>query len=131
MKDRHILILTHGNWGEECVRGAEMIIGKIQDLSAYSLEPSDNLDELIEYIEKDIKERHIEHPIVISDLKDGSTSHGATYIAHVSGGLAVSGLNLSLLITAVNERGECDEGRLYELMLQRGKENISNISIKG
>lgn len=131
MEKREILILTHGSWGKECIRSAEMIIGEIEELYFYSLEPSDSLDELQKRIEREIKERNSRHPIVISDLKDGSTSHVATYIAYISSGLAISGLSMSVLIAAVREREEKDDNTLCSIILKEGREGISDISIKG
>ncbi len=127
---RYIILLTHGSWGIECLKSAEMIIGDVDRVKAYPLNPEDNLDQYRTGILEMLKEQKIEKAIFLSDLKCGSTSQAASYLAYMTGGIAVSGLNLALLISAVRNR-DVQNDELPGVMLEEGKNDISDIRFTG
>ena len=45
-----LLLLTHGCWGEELIKSAELVVGEIRDAEAFALEPEDALADYMEKI---------------------------------------------------------------------------------
>ena len=51
---KHILVLTHGDFGASLLNSAQMIIGDLDDVSSVSLVPEDSGDTFYEKVEKEI-----------------------------------------------------------------------------
>ncbi len=126
MKDRFIFILTHGRWGEELKKSTEMVCGEIANCRAYGLMPEDDEDEFMEKIQEEIQREQIERPIFLSDLRGGSSSHAAAYLAYKNRGIALSGLNLAMLACVSENRGMEDE-ELIRKILEEGRAEIQDI----
>lgn len=95
MKD--IVILTHGDFGSEIIKSAEMIVGDINNIQSFSLHPHQDLASFIEDI-RNVLNSVNKDTIYIVDLYGGTPFHAAAFLVKSYGGALVTGLNLPLLI---------------------------------
>ena len=72
-----LLLLTHGCWGEELIKSAELVVGEIRDAEAFALEPEDALADYMEKIRAVIEKSKGQDILLISDLNGGTTSNVA------------------------------------------------------
>ncbi len=94
---KQLVVITHGNFGKAIVESAEMIIGKLTNVSAYALDPGVDPIEFIGELRENLAD-HGEETIYLVDLYGGSPFHAAAYLVKSQGGTLVVGLNLPLLI---------------------------------
>ncbi len=122
----YIILLTHGRWGEELIKGAEMIAGPIKNIYAFSLFPEQPIKNYLSKVEAVLKNMSTE-AIVLTDLFGGTTSNVALmlfrkYKCHVA-----SGLDIAMLIAADELRKEYGGGELIEMIIDRSTNNCKNI----
>lgn len=119
------LLVTHGFFGEELKRSAEMIMGPLEDTYCLSLtegmEPSE-LQRQMAHILKDAPD----NSIILTDLFGGTPSSIAATFAFTKNYSVICGLNLPMLIEAVMSRmqGNYD---LNEKLIETGKNSMLDI----
>ena len=128
-----ILIITHGKFGKELIRSAELIVGKQEQIYSFGLEHGDDVSELAstvcDYISQ--KTSQGKELIVFTDIFGGSPSNIAIQNLKKLNFYYITGVNLPMLIEALIARLEKDitaeqlTGRCTEV----AKEGIRNISI--
>lgn len=100
MADRALLVITHGEFGIEIVKSAEMIMGPQEDVAALALRPGDSVDDL-RTSAFEIIDHHIEkglETIVLCDLLGGSPSNVALSCMSKGDIRIFTGVNLPMLI---------------------------------
>lgn len=103
MKKMNIIILTHGNFGEELIKSAEMIIGRIDDIKSLSLTQDLSLDDLLRLTRDEIS--GIENDVILmTDLFGGTPNNVASYFNGSMNIPVITGINLPMLISIVMER---------------------------
>ena len=121
-----IVILTHGRAGEELIRSAEMIIGKMEKVIAVSLgageDPSDYRERVSNVLAKMPR-----GSIVMTDLFGGTPSNTAAVLSKDYSVFVISGLNLPMLIEAVNLRQTLSGEELAKAVEAAGREGVKNI----
>lgn len=122
----YIIILTHGRWGEELVKGAEMICGKIENVYTFSLLPEQSMKDYMEQIENLLQDTP-KGSIIIADLFGGTTSNVAAIISSRYDVIALSGLDIAMLIAADELRDKYIGDKLGENLLKMGIDNCKNI----
>ena len=118
MEQFNIIIGTHGRFGEELVKSAEMIAGDMSHVSCVSLYPNESL---IEYMEKATAELESKkgYTIVLVDLYGGTPCNAFTALCEKKYGFQVlTGLNLGLLIELNMKLTFADEINEEELIAQ-------------
>lgn len=95
----YIILLTHGRWGEELIKGAEMIVGELEEVYAFSLMPETPLDEYVYSIEKVLKVAP-EGTLILADMYGSTTSNVSAFLSTRYEVNAISGLSLIMLISA-------------------------------
>jgi mannose/fructose-specific phosphotransferase system component IIA len=98
-----ILILTHGNLGDELIRSASMIFGNLDGVRALCLQEGDDPDLYKIRLEETLDEMP-EDSLVMVDLFGGTPSNSLMRVALERDVLAVSGANMPMLIEAANLR---------------------------
>lgn len=98
-----ILIVTHGNFGEELIKSAEMIVGAQQNVKALSLLPSVDPEDFVKEIAAALSGMS-EETLIMSDLFGGTPSNASAAIISHSGKSAVTGVNMPMLIEALTLR---------------------------
>ena len=121
-----IILVTHPNLGEEFIRSAELICGKMPNLSTVSIDTGKGVDELRQEIAAAI--RGVDSGsgvLILTDMFGGTPSNMS--LAFLSEGRVevVTGLNLPMLIKISN----CREGRtlpeLAKMVKEAGQRNIN------
>ena len=123
----YIILLTHGKWGEELVKGAEMICGEIENVYTFSLLPDQSIEDYTEQVEKVLEAAPI-GSIIIADLFGGTTSNIASFISISYNILALSGLNIAMLIAADKLRTKYTGEKLGEEILKVSFDNCKNLN---
>jgi len=121
-----LIILTHGNLGEELYKTVIMIMGKQEESQVFSsgnLGPAD----LYKNVEHEVsKPSSKENGVVIAvDLKGGNTWNIACKLSHENGHIKViSGVNLGVLISFFTKRQNYDINKLMDVLVEDGHRHI-------
>jgi mannose PTS system EIIA component len=122
-----IVIVTHSHLGEALIEAAEFIIGeKPASLVSISIDLTEAAEALREKIAEGIKTvRSKEGALILTDMFGGTPSN-LSYSFLEEGHLEViSGVNLPILIQAINTRSKMDLGTLAVKLEEFGKKSIS------
>ncbi len=110
---RYIYVLTHGEFGVELVKSAEMIIGEMNQVINFSLKPGESPEELISRVQVDAKDR-VGKKLFLVDLFGGTPFHSAAYVFKDESINIITGVNMPLLIESyssfiLNESDEMND----------------------
>jgi PTS system mannose-specific IIA component len=121
-----ILVLTHGQLGLQFINTAKLIgLNSDESLAALSIDPSDSPDLLREQVARAIKSTNNgDGVLILTDLFGGTPTNLSLSFLEEGTVEVVTGLNLPMLIKAVNSRGNHDLSTLAKLTSEAGKENI-------
>ncbi|GAB1534922.1 PTS sugar transporter [Geovibrio sp. ADMFC3] len=101
-----IVLVTHGRFGEELKKSAEMILGSQEGVETISMEYGSSLADVADEIEKIIARYEESGAIVFTDMFGGSPSNVAMAYLGAKNVEVVSGVNLPMLIKALGMRRE-------------------------
>ena len=123
-----ILIVTHGNFGTELLKSAELIIGKQDNVKTLGLNHGDNVDELYDRVSEAIKELdNGDGVLVFTDLFGGSPSNVVARNMEHLNFYSLTGVNLPMLIEALDSRYDIELEELVDTVCTSGIEGIKNI----
>ena len=123
-----ILVVTHGNFGTELLKSAELIIGKQENVKALSLNQGDNVEELCDNVSKSIKQLDKgDGVLVLTDLFGGSPSNVTATNMKNGHFQSLAGVNLPMLIEALDARNNEKLEELVDKVYTSGVEGIRNI----
>jgi PTS system mannose-specific IIA component/D-glucosaminate-specific PTS system IIA component len=97
MANLNIIIGTHGRFGEEIIKSAEMIVGKMENVRAVSLLPEMSFEEFMKQV-KDILAELEGETIALVDLYGGTPCNVLTALTRSYNHNVITGLNLPMLI---------------------------------
>lgn len=100
MADRAVIVITHGEFGIELIKSAEMIMGPQEDVIGLGLRPGESVDDLRAAAAKaveDYKDQDKEI-IICCDVLGGSPSNVALFLAAKYDLRIYTGVNMPLLI---------------------------------
>ena len=125
-----ILIVTHRSLADALIDAAEFITGgKIEAVIPVSIDISENVDALRNKIVKGIKQVKSPQGVLILTDMFGGTPSNLSYSFLKEGQVEViSGVNLPILIKAVNSRKDQQLTQLAECLETYGKKSISMAS---
>lgn len=122
-----IVIVTHSRLGEALIEAAEFILGfrpeKTAAVSINLQEPADTLRDRIAEAIKSV--RHPHGVLVLTDMFGGTPSNLAYSFLEEGRIEVISGVNLPILIKAVNSRESMDLVKLAQCIEAYGKKSIS------
>ncbi|MGE4318083.1 MAG: PTS sugar transporter subunit IIA [Deferribacterales bacterium] len=101
-----IIAVTHGLFGEELIKSAEMIVGKQECLESISMLEGSSLTDIADSIEKAIDKYESDGVIIFTDMFGGSPSNISMAYLGTKNMEVVSGVNLPMLIKAISARKE-------------------------
>ena len=105
----NIVIATHGRFGEELVKSAEMITGKMENVQVLSLLPTMSFEDFMKQADEILAKT--EQPmIVLTDLFGGTPCNVFTALSRKYHHDVVSGVNLSMLIDLYVTTLNMDDG---------------------
>jgi len=124
-----IIIVTHGKFGEELVRSAEMITGKQEYVSTASFMPgelTENLSKKIRFAFDELED--CEKILVFADIYGGSPFNCVMPILKERQFQCIAGVNLPLLVEAFLNRECMDATQLNEMCMSMYHQTIKDIS---
>lgn len=99
----HILLLTHGGWGQPLCNSLRMVTGEIKGVTEIALMPVDTLGEFYQRVEAVVKTLP-EGSLILTDFVGGTTSNVAARLSADYPVAVIAGLNASLLLEALDRR---------------------------
>jgi len=122
-----IVIVTHSQLGEALIGAAEFIIGsRPGSIESISIDLSENSEKLRRKIDQGIKKVMGQEGVIILTDMFGGTPSNLSYSFLEEGHIEVlSGVNLPILIQAVNMRKKKELGQLAADLEAFGKKSIS------
>jgi len=122
-----ILIVTHAQLGEAFIDASEFILGRRPETTvSVSIDISENADRLRKKIAEGIKEvRQREGVLILTDMFGGTPSNLSYSFLEEGRVEVISGVNLPILIKAVNSRKKMELVKLAECLEAEGKKSIT------
>lgn len=130
MKDcKSLLIGTHGDFGKELVKSAEMIIGKMEGVHTFSLLPGMSLADYVREIQP-VLDGLEGTCLCLVDLFGGTPSNTFAALLAKYDLQVVTGLNLSMLIEAYSGLGTMTAEQLKETAMRALKESCKDVALE-
>lgn len=125
-----IVIVTHGQLGEVLIDTAELIVGsRPEAMIAVSINITEDVDKLRGKVARAIKEvTRKRGTLILTDMFGGTPSNLSYAFLREGQVEVVSGVNLPIVIKAINARGNMALGELAECLESFGKRSISMAS---
>lgn len=123
MKVGKIVICTHGSFGEEMIKSAEMIVGELQEVKAFPLLPNMSPEEYSKAIAAEL-EKTEEAAIVLTDMMVGTPFNVAAMLSREYNISIVTGLNLPMLLEVYDNLGALELEELEERAKVCAENNI-------
>ena len=122
-----IVIVTHSQLGEALIGAAEFIIGRRpESIESVSIDLSESAEKLREKIARGIKKvKEQEGVIILTDMFGGTPSNLSFSFLEEGHIEVLSGVNLPILIQAVNTRKKMELDQLAANLEAFGKKSIS------
>lgn len=121
-----IVTITHGHLGEELVRSAEMLMGRMKNVKSISLLPEESPEELAGIVAEELKDIP-QNALILTDLFGGTPSNVSALFAK-RGWYVMTGTNLPILLEAEMYRSRDDWEHVVEYLTQVGKDSIINVN---
>jgi PTS system mannose-specific IIA component len=121
-----IVLVTHPNLGEEFIRSAELICGKLPNLATVSIDTRKEVEELRKEVADALRGVDAgQGVLILTDMFGGTPSNMS--LAFLSEGQVevVTGLNLPMLIKISNCREGRTLGELAKMVKDAGQRNIN------
>jgi len=123
----NILVVTHGEFGAYLVEAAEEIVGRQEKgVRCVGISPRLSVDEVRRRVAAAVKELSGGEGVLIAvDMPGGTPGNVAMPIARAEPKVAlVGGVNLYMMVTAFNYRGESSFEAFVEKVLAAGRRSI-------
>ena len=121
-----IVTITHGHLGEELIKSAEMLMGKMHNVKAISLLPERSPEELAGIVKEELHDIP-QYSLILTDLFGGTPSNVSALFAK-RGYYVMTGTNLPILLEAEMFRTREDWEHVVEYLTQIGKDSIINVN---
>jgi len=127
-----LIVITHGDFGRQLVKAAQVILGEQKDVWALSLHEKDGLETLSERIGKILKEgnKQSEGKIILVDMFGGTPANASLKFVNDQEVEIISGVNLPMLIAALNYRRSLPLRELARLVREKGEQSILDVKKK-
>jgi PTS system mannose-specific IIA component len=121
-----ILLLAHGDLGLQFIKTARLIgLSSEESVGTLSVNPEDSPEDLRGKVAQAIKNVNSGTGVLIlTDLFGGTPTNISLSFLEEGKVEVVTGLNLPMIIKAINHRADCDLGSLAKLASDSGKESI-------
>jgi len=127
-----LIVITHGDFGRQLIKAAQVILGEQKDVWALSLHERDGLETLSERVEKILKEgnEQSEGKVILVDMFGGTPANASLKFVNDENVEIISGVNLPMLIAGLNYRRSLPLKELAELIRQKGEQGILDVKKK-
>ncbi|WP_240495744.1 PTS sugar transporter subunit IIA [Thermoanaerobacterium sp. PSU-2] len=124
-----ILVVTHGEFGKELLKSAELILGKQEKVMCLGLNEGDDVLKLKDKVRKGIIDLDEgEGVLVLTDMFGGSPFNVTSANLKELTFNYLTGVNLPMLIEALSSRHSYDVNTLAEMCYKSGIEGIRNMN---
>ncbi len=121
-----IVIVTHLRLGEELLAVSELIVGKLKQFEAVSINPTEGVEEIREKISAAIRKVDRGKGILIlTDMFGGTPSNISLSFLEEWKIEVITGVNLPMLLKLSTYEGEQDLAGLAEFIKSYGQKNIN------
>ena len=126
---KKVVIITHGDFGKELLKSAELILGKQKDVVTLGIKLGDNVEALKAKLEKILKTNKKEgnETIVLAGLFGGTPSNVTLSFLKDYDLKCLTGVNMPMLIEILSFREECDMDTLIERAYKAGIDGVKRI----
>jgi PTS system mannose-specific IIA component len=121
-----IVIVTHLKLGEELLGVAELIVGKLKQFQAVSIDPTEGVEEIKEKISTAI--RSVDRGkgvLILTDMFGGTPSNISLSFLEEWKIEVITGVNLPMLLKLSTYEGEMDLADLAKFIKTYGQKNIN------
>lgn len=125
-----IVILTHGMFGEELLRSAEMIIGRQDKVEVISISSGALMDDVSLKMEEILSKYKNESCLLFTDMFGGSPSNISMAYLTKDSVEVVSGVNLPMLLKAFTMRMD-NNNSLSQIAKESAEAGIASIKVAG
>lgn len=125
-----VVILTHGMFGEELLRSAEMIIGRQDKVEVISINSGALMDDVSLKMEEILSKYKDESCLMYTDMFGGSPSNISMAYLNKDSVEVVSGVNLPMLIKAFTMRMD-SSNTLSQIAKESAEAGIASIKVAG
>lgn len=125
-----IVILTHGMFGEELLRSAEMIIGRQDKVEVISISSGALMDDVSLKMEEILSKYKNESCLLFTDMFGGSPSNISMAYLNQDSVEVVSGVNLPMLIKACTMRMD-SKNNLSKIARESAEAGMASIKVAG
>jgi PTS system mannose-specific IIA component len=123
-----IVVVTHGEWGQELVRAAEGVLGRQDNLLAVSLAFNESPTLLEERLDQALDDLGGPEKILfLADLKGGTPWNSVLKLCRRGNVSCVSGVNLPMLIELLTRGRGMTPDELVALAVEAGKQGITEL----
>ncbi|MGA2090001.1 MAG: PTS sugar transporter [Endomicrobiales bacterium] len=123
----NILLITHGNLGQELLSTASLIIGQQTDVTVLSLSGQDSLSTMIAKTGEVLATMPGQDgTLIFTDMLGGTPCNASLAFAADYPIVIVTGVNLYMLISACTNRTTLNLQELAAKVIADGKKNIAN-----
>lgn len=124
----NILVVTHGNFGNELIKSAEMIAGKQENIESLGLFVEDDFDMFKSKVKNKIKELENEEGVlVLVDMFGGTPSNASFANLNNLDYECVTGLNLPMMLEVLINRNIKTLKELVNIAVDVKKNSIFNL----
>lgn len=126
-----ILLVTHGELGSGIRSSAELLVGTVEQVEVLSLTTGQDIRQLKEQAEQKLDELDSgDGVLVLVDIPGGSPYNVIAQCIRGRRAECITGVNLSMLVEAIDSRGQSCLGDLAKACLASGIAGIINVREK-
>ena len=121
-----LVVVTHCRLADELVAAAELIVGKLAQCAAISIDPGEGIAQIGKKVEDAIAAVDTgQGVLILTDLFGGTPSNVSLSFLKERQVEVLSGVNLPILVKLGSGRGELDLREVARTARTTGKKNIS------
>ena len=119
------IVVTHSKLAEGLIEAAEVIVGKIENVSSVSINKGDSTDEIRERLRVAIEEMHRDGGVIIfTDMFGGTPTNIALSFLSEGAVEVLTGVNLPILLKFLGSRDDISIADLVRDLRECGRESI-------
>ena len=131
MKNVALILISHGQMAVGTLASAEMIVGKIENAYAFSMDPRDAVEGIKEKLKEVVKSvKEFEHLFVMVDIIGGTPCNVALMELYgEKNSQIISGFNLAMLLEFASYK-ETDINLFKQHIIEAGRSQIKDLKME-
>ena len=122
-----VFVCTHGRFGEELMKSAEMIAGEAENVFAFSLMPGMRPEDYRAMLEKQLEKLGDGKVLCLVDLFGGTPCTTCAILSKTYDMQVISGLNLAMYIEVTSQKGNYAVDELKSIGLATLRESGKDV----